>query len=334
MERLSHTHPDDTSELLSAYSDNAVDVLERRRTEEYLQQCAACVQELRELRMMKELLRELPYVQPPRSFTIDPATAPRPRWLLFPTLRLASLVATMLFVVVLGVDGFNAGMNSEAGSPTAAQYSPQMQSRSRGTAGGGDTGAFADPQAAASTGAVPEAMQMASAAASVAEPAIAAAQASPAAAAAAGGVGPSDVAPVPESVAAAPPPAPQPTTLVTGDTAAGNVEASPASETAGDASAQEGAAGGANDATTGGGVAGGANDTAAQSGAAGTVEETSLEAYPPAVPETVTLPSDVTTTADDGGASSFDTLRIIELVLGVVAVAFGIGAFVAWRRGL
>lgn len=108
MERLTHNHTEDTSELLSAYSDDMADIVERRRAEQYLARCAACAQELRELRMLKQILRDLPSVQPRRSFTIDPATVAAPRRFLFPTLRWASLVATALLLVLLGVDYLSA----------------------------------------------------------------------------------------------------------------------------------------------------------------------------------------------------------------------------------
>lgn len=54
--------------------------------------------------MFRHLLRDLPNVSPRRSFTLDPATVAPPRRLLFPTLRWSSLVATLLFLVVVGVD--------------------------------------------------------------------------------------------------------------------------------------------------------------------------------------------------------------------------------------
>lgn len=104
MERLTHNHSEDISELLSAYSDGNVDLVERRRVEAYLQRCPACAQELQELRLLKQMLRELPTLQPRRSFTLDPTQVAPPRRLLFPTLRWATLVAAALLVVLLGVD--------------------------------------------------------------------------------------------------------------------------------------------------------------------------------------------------------------------------------------
>src|SRR4051794_34767405 len=100
-----HIHSDDTFELLSAYLDDALDVVERRRADTLLHDCAACAQELDELRALRQALRALPVPLPKRSFTLDPAVA-RPRMRLFPILRFASLVSAMLLVVILGIDAF------------------------------------------------------------------------------------------------------------------------------------------------------------------------------------------------------------------------------------
>lgn len=110
---LSHSHTDDRSELLSGYLDRALDIGEYREAEQTLKECAACVAELGELRSLHTLLRELPAPVPRRSFTLDPATV-RPRRLLFPLFRFASLAAAMLLVTVLGVDAFA----NRAGQPT------------------------------------------------------------------------------------------------------------------------------------------------------------------------------------------------------------------------
>ncbi len=67
-----HTHTNDTSELLSGYLDGALDVVERRRADQLLADCAACAAELADLRTLRTLLRELPTPLPRRSFTLDP----------------------------------------------------------------------------------------------------------------------------------------------------------------------------------------------------------------------------------------------------------------------
>lgn len=185
MERLAHNHPEDTSELLSAYVDNEVTVVERRRAEELVQSCTACAQEVRELQLFKELLHDVPTVQPRRSFTIDPQRAPRPRWLLFPTFRFATVIATVLLLVVLGVDALgsrNFGAAGGATSTTSAGGEERAfsalqlpQSAAAAASGAPDAAGGAEPpqiqaQAPASTAASAAASAEASAAASAPAP--------------------------------------------------------------------------------------------------------------------------------------------------------------------
>ncbi len=160
MERLTHNHTEDTSELLSAYSDGIADVVERRRAEQYLAHCAACAQELRELRMLKQILRELPNAQPRRSFTIDPATVAPPRRLLFPTLRWASLVTTALLLVLLSVDYL-----SVPGAPEGSATMQRQADRATGSA----PLQFA-PDAAPAAAPIPDAAESAAAEMPAAEP--------------------------------------------------------------------------------------------------------------------------------------------------------------------
>ncbi|HSH82685.1 MAG TPA: hypothetical protein VLA19_29485, partial [Herpetosiphonaceae bacterium] len=113
-----HTHSDDTGELLSAYLDNALDVVERRRADQLLSVCAACAAELADLRALRTLLRELPTPLPTRSFTLDPARVrARPR--LFPVFRIATFATALLLVAVIGVDALLPDLQ-QAGGQTAA----------------------------------------------------------------------------------------------------------------------------------------------------------------------------------------------------------------------
>ena len=122
-----HIHPDDSLELLSAYLDGELDVVERRRADELLRDCGACVAELHELRLLRQALRALPAPLPRRSFTLDPA-AVRPRMRLFPVLRFASLVSALLLVVILGVDIFSrAGTPPQAASVRAPAAAPAAE---------------------------------------------------------------------------------------------------------------------------------------------------------------------------------------------------------------
>ena len=69
---------DSDLELLSAYIDNALSVAERASLERRLAADPRLRAELQELQATTRLLRQLAPVRPPRSFTLDPATAPRP----------------------------------------------------------------------------------------------------------------------------------------------------------------------------------------------------------------------------------------------------------------
>jgi len=148
--------------------------------------------------MFRELLRELPNVQPRRSFTLDPATVAPQRRLLFPTLRWSSLVAALLFVVVLGVDVLG---GSAPGAPTATSLSSPAESAAKaspdagthfdssgGAAGSMSSAQESPPAPLGADQANPESMPLtaqapAANAAASASPAAAVAEASPAASA-------------------------------------------------------------------------------------------------------------------------------------------------------
>lgn len=125
-----HNHTNDTFELLSAYLDDALDVVERRRADTLLRDCTACAFELDELRMLHQTLRALPVPLPKRSFTLDPAQV-RPRMRLFPILRFASLVSAMLLVVILGIDTLGGPRPQPGTSATFMEpAAPEMQRQS------------------------------------------------------------------------------------------------------------------------------------------------------------------------------------------------------------
>lgn len=150
-----HIHSDDTSELLSSYIDDAVDLVERRRVDQLLRECNACVMELEDLRGLRQLLRGLPAPMPRRSFTLDASVA-APRMRLFPIFRFASLAAALLLFVVLGVDAL--GQGGEQGQPTAAsqpaaEVAPLTQEQSRTMS----SAATAAPEAAAANEPLPAA---------------------------------------------------------------------------------------------------------------------------------------------------------------------------------
>lgn len=93
---------------LSSYIDNQLDALERARLERHLQTCDDCRQSLDSLRWTVSLVRLSPRPALPRQFTLPRqfdlrAPAPRPLFGLA-TLRLATAIATLILVSLLGID--------------------------------------------------------------------------------------------------------------------------------------------------------------------------------------------------------------------------------------
>lgn len=305
MERLAHNHSEDTSELLSAYVDNEVDVVERRRAEEWVQRCTGCAQEVRELHMFKELLHEMPLVQPPRSFTLDPHTAPRPRWLLFPTFRFATVIATVLLFVVLGADMLGVGNSGAAAGNATRATSADAQDRAFSTLrmpeseAGSDTGGGAAASTGAAAAAVPpqQDAQLESAAASTA-------------ASAAASTAASEAVPEASAEASAAASAPAPEAAQGAETTSAAASAAPTAEP--DAAIAE--------ASTGA-------EMGAAAPAGGTAPQ--LQANQPMSPDTVSAKD----AEDSVQPSRVDTLLIVEIALAVLAASFGVAALWAWRRG-
>jgi len=134
---------------LSAYIDNQLSPAEMEEVRRHLEQCPACAEELRTLREAVMLLRELPSVPLPRSFTlVEPARKPlldlrwlfRPRWA-YPALQYATVISGFLLVVLLSGDlsvQFAAPRAAMAPSPPAEQGflpSKEISDEARGLAG-------------------------------------------------------------------------------------------------------------------------------------------------------------------------------------------------------
>ncbi len=103
--RLFRTEHDLAQEDLSAYLDNELAAKDRARVERHLRACPACRAELETLRRTVDLLHLLPEVSLPRSFLV-PVTEGRlataqQRPPAFAAMRLASVMATFLFVIAL-----------------------------------------------------------------------------------------------------------------------------------------------------------------------------------------------------------------------------------------
>jgi anti-sigma factor RsiW len=115
-------------EDLSAYLDGQLSPKESARLEEKLQARADLREALNELSQTRSLLRSQPAVCAPRNFTltskmVGARPAPARSFQLFPVMRLASVAAAVLLVVVLAGD-FLTGGRQPAFAPVAFQSMP------------------------------------------------------------------------------------------------------------------------------------------------------------------------------------------------------------------
>lgn len=117
-----------TQEALSAYLDNALAPAERQRLERQLAQDARLQAELRQMRLLKQQLAQLPRRRVPRNFTLDPALYGRPQrqplLQLYPALQGATALAALIFILLLGL-GFFQGQFGVGQSQTAVSEAPQ-----------------------------------------------------------------------------------------------------------------------------------------------------------------------------------------------------------------
>lgn len=110
-------------EALSAYLDGELRPAEAKRLAERLGREPNLQQALAELRAIRQNLRALPEVQPPRPLTLTPAmVGARATRRPYPALRLATALATVAFLVVSGANavvsrGFRLGTGEPAAAP-------------------------------------------------------------------------------------------------------------------------------------------------------------------------------------------------------------------------
>jgi hypothetical protein len=103
-------------ERLSAFLDGALSKRQAERLEARLRIEPALREALDELRMTSQLLGNLPEIRPPRNFTLTPAMAGiRERRPAYPVLRLATALAALAFLSVVGVEAL-----MRSGTPLAA----------------------------------------------------------------------------------------------------------------------------------------------------------------------------------------------------------------------
>lgn len=124
MTRLSRLPPRDL-EALSAYADGRLPPAEAQALEARLKREAELRAALDQIRTTASLLRDLPSVRPPRSFVLTPEMAGmRRRRMGYPALQLATAMATLGFIVTLGIDLF-----SFSAAPSALRVAAPAEER-------------------------------------------------------------------------------------------------------------------------------------------------------------------------------------------------------------
>ncbi len=105
LKRFKRSEHERVEELLSAYIDGELSVEEATLVEKHLRDCSACTQDLETLRQTVNLVRQLPAVSPPRSFTISRLVVPERPWAWgYVYLRGATALAALLLIVLLAGD--------------------------------------------------------------------------------------------------------------------------------------------------------------------------------------------------------------------------------------
>jgi len=105
-------------ELLSAYLDGELTPREADRLQARLDGEADLRWALEELRRTVSVVRSLPEVRPPRSFTLSAeAAGSRGRAAAYPVLQLATALATLAFVAVVGLDALTSRATGVALAP-------------------------------------------------------------------------------------------------------------------------------------------------------------------------------------------------------------------------
>lgn len=132
-------------EALSAYLDGQLAQKERAHLEARLQEDAALRSGLEELRRTRAVLRRQPGLRAPRNFTLTPhmaglRTGRRTANSAFTTLRLASLLATLFFVIVFIGDLATAGVQMKSSAFGEALQEPVSLVGGMGGGGGGGGG--------------------------------------------------------------------------------------------------------------------------------------------------------------------------------------------------
>jgi anti-sigma factor RsiW len=126
MKRLSDLPARDV-ELLSAYLDQGLSPRQERKLHARLEREPDLRWALDELRRTVAIVRSLPEVHPPRSFTLAPEVAgERRRPAAYPVLQLATALATLAFVAVVGLDTLSSGGSVGALAPSSQEQAQRL----------------------------------------------------------------------------------------------------------------------------------------------------------------------------------------------------------------
>lgn len=110
LRNLTKTDEEKRQDFLTAYLDDSLSPRDRRRFEEWLDGDDALRADLEQQRTIKEAIGQLPRVRAPRSFTLDPSLYGRPSsqpgLRLYPALRVATVLATFVFITLISIDVF------------------------------------------------------------------------------------------------------------------------------------------------------------------------------------------------------------------------------------
>lgn len=155
MKELSHLSARDL-ELLSGYLDGELIARDHARLLLRLEREPGLRQALEELRAVTQQLGSIPDVPLPRSFTLTPEAAGiRPRQRIYPIFQLATVLAAIAFVAVVGLDAITSQISMASRAPAlsmaveeAQELAPQADAESSAGESLGQTDGMWDGTAA------------------------------------------------------------------------------------------------------------------------------------------------------------------------------------------